>query len=121
VILEGAISNATEMKDVVKSNAPWYVRWFVKLDADSSVLTIDNIQQVQHLTKPLLIVVGENDKITPPEMGQRVCNADASSDKRFEIISKGEHNDLYFTNDGRRDSYIKVVSRFLNGIFEAKK
>jgi hypothetical protein len=121
VILEGAISNAIEMKEVVKSNAPWYVRWFVKLDADSSVLTIDNIQQVQHLTKPLLIVVGENDNITPPEMGQKVCNAAASSNKRFEIISKGEHNDLYFTNDGRRDSYIKVVSTFLNGIFEAKQ
>jgi pimeloyl-ACP methyl ester carboxylesterase len=120
VILEGAISNAIEMKDAVKSNSPWYVRWFVKLDADSSVLTIDNIQQVQHLTKPLLVVVGENDHLTPPEMGQKVYNAAASTNKQFEIIPKGEHSDLYFTDYVRRDIYIKVVSIFLNGIFVAK-
>jgi dipeptidyl aminopeptidase/acylaminoacyl peptidase len=120
VILEGAISNAIEMKDAVKSNTPWYVRWFVNLSADSSVLTIDNIQQVQHLTKPLLVIVGENDNLTPPEMGQKVCDAAASSNKRCEIIPKGEHSDLYFTDDGRRDIYIKVVSRFLNSIFAVK-
>jgi dipeptidyl aminopeptidase/acylaminoacyl peptidase len=120
VILEGVLSNALDMKDAVQSKLPWYLRWFLRLDADSSVLAIDNIQQVQHLAKPLLIVVGENDDLTPPGMGQKVYNAAASSQKRIEVIPKGEHSDLYFTDDGRREMYLKVVSKFLNDILPVK-
>jgi uncharacterized protein len=123
IILEGAISNAVEMKDLIlKLSVPWYMRWLVNLNVDSTVLlSIDNIKQVQHLEKPLLVVVGGNDIITPPEMGRRVYTAAASSNKRFEIIPMGDHDDLYFSNDGRRDLYIKVVSSFIDTIFEAKK
>jgi fermentation-respiration switch protein FrsA (DUF1100 family) len=122
IILEGAISNSIEMKDILlKLSAPWYMRWLVNLNTDSTVSTIDNIKQVQHLEKPLLIVVGENDIITPPEMGKEVYTAAASTNKWFEIIPKGDHDDLYFSNDGRRDSYKKVVSKFIDGICDKKK
>ena len=118
VVLEGAISNTKEMSDVaLKERAPWYLRWLVKISADSVVLSMDNIKQVSSMTKPLLVITGEKDNVAPPEMGRKVYEAASSSNKHFEIIPKGEHKDLYFSNvDGRRDYYIKVLSKYLDDV-----
>jgi fermentation-respiration switch protein FrsA (DUF1100 family) len=118
VVLEGAISNTKEMSDVaLKERAPWYLRWLVKISADSVVLSMDNIKQMSSITKPLLVVTGEKDNVAPPEMGRKVYEAASSPIKHFEIIPHGEHKDLYFTNvDGRRDYYIKVLSTYLDDI-----
>jgi fermentation-respiration switch protein FrsA (DUF1100 family) len=118
VVLEGVISNTKEMRDVaLKYNAPWYLRWLVTIDADSVVMSLDNIKQVNNLNCPLLVVTGEKDNIAPPEMGKKVFEAAYSSIKRFEIIPNGEHKDLYFSNKGgRRDFYIKVLSKYLDDI-----
>lgn len=123
VILEGAISNSSEMKDAaLKNAAPWYLRWLVKVSADSIVLSLDNVSQAKHLKQPLLVVTGEKNNIVPPEMGLKIINAANSSMKIFEIIPNGEHNDLYFSNeDGRRNSYIKTLSKFLNEILTTDK
>jgi hypothetical protein len=119
VILEGGISNTSEMKDIyLKLNAPWYLRWIFNVEADSIVLSIDNLAQVRHLSKPLLIVTGANDQVAPPEMGKELYDSSASILKWFEIIKNGEHNDLYITNDGRRENYIAVVSKFLNEVIK---
>jgi uncharacterized protein len=117
-VLEGVISNTSEMRDVaLKNNAPWYLRWLVNIDADSAVMSLDNIKQVNHLNCPLLVVTGEKDNIAPPEMGKKVFEAAHSSNKRLEIIPNGEHKDLYFSNeDGRRDFYIKALSKYLNDV-----
>jgi fermentation-respiration switch protein FrsA (DUF1100 family) len=82
-------------------------------------MSLDNIKQVNHLNKPLLVVTGEKDNIAPPEMGKKVFEAASSSIKRFEIIPHGEHKDLYFSNgDGRRDFYIKVLSKYLDDVLD---
>lgn len=122
IILEGAISNTQDMTDVVlEQNAPWYLRWLVSIDADSSVKKLGNLEQLKKLSCPLLIVVGEKDNITPPEMGKKVYEYAASSIKEFKIIPNGEHKDLYFTkDDGRRDTYKNRVAKFLNKILDEK-
>jgi uncharacterized protein len=118
VVLEGAISNTKEMSDVaLKERAPWYLRWLVKISADSIVLGLDNTKQVSSIMKPLLVITGEKDNLAPPEMGRKVYEAAGSPIKYFEIIPNGEHKDLYFTNvDGRRNYYIKVLSKYLDDV-----
>jgi fermentation-respiration switch protein FrsA (DUF1100 family) len=122
VILEGSISNAVDMKDaLLRLGAPWYLRWLVKADADSAVYTLDNLKAVHHLTQPLLIVTGENDQLAPPGMGKKIYDSSASTLKRFEIIPNGEHDDLYFTPDVRKEKYVTVVSKFLDDVLNHKK
>ena len=118
VVLEGAISNTKEMSDVaLKERAPSYLRWLVTINADSVVLSMDNIKQMSSVTKPLLVVTGEKDNVAPPDMGRKVYEAASSSNKYFEIIPNGEHKDLYFSNvDGRREYYIKVLSKYLDNV-----
>lgn len=118
VVLEGAISNTKEMSDVaLKERAPWYLRWLVNISADSVVLGLDNIREVSLMSKPLLVLTGEKDHLAPPEMGRKVYEAAHCPIKYFEIIPNGEHKDLYFTNhDGRRDYYIKVISKYLDDV-----
>ncbi|MBI2418463.1 MAG: alpha/beta hydrolase [Ignavibacteriales bacterium] len=123
VVLEGAISNTSEMRDIaLKNNAPWYLRWLVTINADSAVLSLDNIGQVKYLKCPVLVVTGENDNITPPEMGKRIYTAAPGLKKFLEIIPKGEHKDLYFNNiDGRRVAYLKILSKYINSVLGEQK
>ncbi len=122
VILEAGISNTSEMKDVaLEQNAPWYLRWLVSIDADSTVINLNNLKQVKMLNSPILLVTGEKDNISPPEMGKKIWEVASSSNKRFEIIKNGEHKNLYFNNKGgRRDNYIKVVSEFIDDVLGAQ-
>ncbi|MGE5431391.1 MAG: alpha/beta hydrolase [Syntrophomonadaceae bacterium] len=119
VILEGGISNSLDMRDaVLKASAPWYLRWLVRLDADSTILGLDNVKQARNLKKPLLVITGEKDNIAPSEFGRKIYDSAASSLKRFEIVPNGEHPDLYFTKtDGRRDYYLKALSKYLDEVF----
>lgn len=118
VILEGGISNSLDMRDAaLKASAPWYLRWLVRLDADSTILGLDNIKQARNLKKPLLAITGEKDNIAPPEFGRKICDSTVSTYKRFEIVPDGEHPDLYFTKtDRRRDYYIKALSKYLDEV-----
>ncbi|MGE5682119.1 MAG: alpha/beta hydrolase [Bacillota bacterium] len=119
IILEGGISNSLDMRDaVLKASAPWYLRWLVKLDVDSTILGLDNVNEARSLKKPLLVITGEKDNIALPEMGRKIYDSAGSSFKRFEIVPNGEHPDLYFTKtDGRRDYYLKTLSRYLDEVF----
>jgi uncharacterized protein len=122
VVLEGAISNTSDMKDIyLKTNAPWYVRWLVNVDADSVVLSLNNLTQIHHLSMPVLVITGSNDQIAPPEMGKKVYDSASSTVKQFEIIPNGQHNDLYLTADGRREKYLAVVSKFLDEVLKHRQ
>jgi hypothetical protein len=122
VVLEGVISNTTEMRDVaLKHNAPWYLRWLVAIDADSVVMNLDNLKEMKYIKQPLLVVTGERDNISPPAMAEEIYAESVSSIKRIEIIPNGEHKDLYFSNgDGRRDYYSEVLKNYLNAVFEVQ-
>jgi fermentation-respiration switch protein FrsA (DUF1100 family) len=118
VILEGAISNAPDMRDAaLQKNAPWYIRWLVNIDADSAVMRLDNTKQVKDMNCPLLVITGEKDDVAPPWQGKKIFETAPGPVKKFEIIPKGEHKDLYISNnDGRRDYYIRVLSKYLDDI-----
>lgn len=120
VILEAPISNAEEMRDaVIDYYAPWYLRWFVNVSADSSVMALNNLKLIGNIKQPILIIAGSNDKLAPPAMAKEVYEASRSKYKKLEIIPYGEHKNIYFTNDGgRRDYFNKIVSEYLNNIFK---
>jgi fermentation-respiration switch protein FrsA (DUF1100 family) len=123
IVLEGAISNAPDMRDAaLENNAPWYIRWLVNIDADSAVLSLDNINEVNRMNCPMLILTGEKDNIAPPAMGKKIFETASSPVKSFIVIPDGEHKNLYFTNEGgRRDNYIKALSKFLDNVFSTQK
>ena len=118
LVLEGAISNATEMKDAaLQAKAPWYIRWLVTVDADSSVLALNNLEQVKEIKIPLLVITGEKDDLAPPVMGEEIVINAKSKNKKFVIIKNGEHKNLYFSNyDGRRSKYHDVLLKFLDSV-----
>ncbi len=122
IILEAPISNASEMSDAVLNHyAPWYIRWLVNISADSTVLNLDNIKQIQKIKQPLLVITGSEDNLAPPKMGKKVYNAAHSSIKRFKIIPNGQHKNLYFNNKGgRREFFINAVSEYLNDVLNTK-
>lgn len=117
VILQSPMTNAPEMKDaLVRANVPWYARWLVRGDLDPNVLKLDNLEFISQSTVPLLILTGENDILTPVEMGRKLYEAGTSKQKRFEVVPRADHDDLFFTNDQRKQYYVKTVTEFLDSV-----
>lgn len=117
LVLEGAISNATEMKDAaLQAIAPWYIRWLVTIDADSSVLALNNLEQVKEIKIPLLVITGEKDDLAPPAMGREIMINAKSKNKKFVIIPNWGHKSLWLSKDGSRSKFNDVLSKFLDSV-----
>ena len=117
LVLEGAISNATEMKDAaLQAKAPWYIRWLVTIDADSSVLALNNLEQVKEIEIPLLIITGEKADLAPPTMGEEIMINAKSENKEFVIIPNWGHKNLCLSKDGSRSKFNDVLSKFLDSV-----
>src|SRR6266567_1570713 len=53
----------------------------------------DSLGQIGHLTCPVLIVAGDQDRIVPPDQSRRLYAA-AQEPKRFVLIRDADHNDF---------------------------
>ena len=90
-ILESPI---TEVDGWTKKLVPWLLRPFVSFDIAEPVKTQNNIERVQRIDKPLLVIGGDQDEITPFQMAEELHEKSSSREKSLVKIESGNHNDL---------------------------
>lgn len=92
VVLENP---ATNVDDWTSHLFPWYVRLFLGVDVERALRKDDNLERVQTLNAPLLVIGGSEDPITDPAMARRL-HVEAGSDvRRLVVVDGGDHNGLY--------------------------
>ena len=98
----------TDMKDWTETAIPWLLRSFLNFEVDSTLQENSNLKQITRVEGPLFIVAGRDDKITPPELAQKLYDAaENTSTKELMIVDKGGHNNL-----PEITSYNKALGKF---------
>jgi len=92
VVLENP---ATDVEGWIDGLAPWFVRLFVSFEVDPQLKGESNVAMVQTLDVPLLIIGGEKDNVTRPDMARTLHEEAVSTDKQLVIVPGGGHNELY--------------------------
>lgn len=90
-ILESPI---TDVDSWTRGLLPWILRPFVQFDIDYSIKNQSNSERVATIDKPLLIMGGSDDEITPFNMAEELDLLSISSQKRLVKINGGTHNNL---------------------------
>ncbi len=102
----------TDAKDWTGMLMPWFLKPLVKFDIETVLLENSNLERITKIEKPVLILAGESDPITPPGMAEKLYKAAKSSDKTLSIINGGGHNDLPL-----REMYKNSLNEFYRKIF----
>jgi len=92
VVLENP---ATNVEDWIDGLAPWFVRLFVNFDVAESLQGESNVEAVRALDLPLLILAGEQDQVTRPEMARELFDASSAASKNLVVVDSMGHNHLY--------------------------
>jgi hypothetical protein len=92
VVLENP---ATNVKGWIDGLAPWFVRLFVDFEVDPSLRGESNVEPLRTIEAPVLIVGGENDNVTRPDMARTLYEKALSPDKQLVVVEGGGHNRLY--------------------------
>lgn len=85
LVLEASTTNVDEW---ARTLVPWYAKPFVTVNVSEALRVVDNLAVVQQHKAPLLIVVGEQDKLTPVPLSERLYEHSQSSVKAL-FIAKG--------------------------------
>lgn len=104
VILESPITDA---RDWTGRLVPALLKPFIRFDIDPALAQNSNIERLSAMNIPLLLVVGDNDQVTPASMAKKLYKAAASEDKKLVVIENGGHNDL-----PQRKEYKDALRRF---------
>ena len=92
VVLENP---ATDVDGWVESVVPWYIRLFVNVEVDATLRGESNVERLQEIAAPLLLVGGSEDNVTTPDMA-RTLHAEATAPhNELVIVDGGGHNELY--------------------------
>src|SRR6266851_1895190 len=70
----------------------------------------DSLGQIEHLTCPVLIIAGDQDRIVPQSQSRRLYDA-AREPKRFVLIRGADHNDFELLAGGQ---LVGEVTRFID-------
>lgn len=90
-ILESPI---TDVDSWTRGLLPWILRPFIHFDIDYSLRNQNNVERVSNITKPLLIMGGSADEVTPFNMAEELELQSVSPQKRLVKINGGTHNNL---------------------------
>jgi len=104
-ILESPI---TDVDSWTKRLVPRLLRPFVRFDIEESIKAQNNIDPVQRIEEPLLIIGGKQDEITPFKMAEELHEKSSSREKYLVKIENGNHNDL-----PTFDTYKRALTEFL--------
>jgi uncharacterized protein len=104
-------SPVTDVDDWTRTLVPWLVRRFVRFDIDPAVRSESNINRVQNIELPLLVMGGNSDEITPFEMAEKLYRKSVSENKTIVEMNGGTHNDLPTFPE-----YVTSINEFLNSL-----
>ncbi|MFS1701399.1 alpha/beta hydrolase [Alteromonas sp. AMM-1] len=91
LVLEGAVVNLTQL---IYDNSPGWSAWLTRYKLSDSLKAVDNAYQVGTYTGPLLVIVGEKDKKTPPKYSQILYQVSPSENKNLVVVEGAEHNNV---------------------------
>jgi pimeloyl-ACP methyl ester carboxylesterase len=112
-------STATSPMDWAKANIPWYARPFVTINVTPQLAAVDNVAAVSAFRGPGLVLVGENDRITPAALGKRVYDVMPGSQKEMVIARGAGHNDVLASQATRQD-YCAFIDKIANTVVPAQ-
>ena len=91
LVLEGAETNVQQTLDVW---TPWYAKPFIRFNVDPVLAAADNLAALKEYKGSLLIISGQQDKIAPPILSERLYIASSSSHKSW-VNVQAKHNDIF--------------------------
>lgn len=103
-------STATNPEDWADANIPWYVAPFMKIQISPSLGEIDNSVAVSKFSGASLVMVGAQDKITPPRLGQKVFDSIPSASKQMLTIDGVGHNGV-LEHPASKPAYCKFIKQ----------
>jgi pimeloyl-ACP methyl ester carboxylesterase len=84
-------STANNVQDWANANLPWYAKPFLSLEINPALSELDNTQTSSKVTGASLVMVGDQDKVTPPELGKKVFDSIPSPSKKMLVIAGAGH------------------------------
>ncbi|WP_229256831.1 alpha/beta hydrolase [Duganella lactea] len=106
LILESTTTNARDWSNAM---LPWYVWPFVRLRTSPELQGIDNVAAASAYAGPALVLVGENDGVTPPRLASKVYAALQSPARRLVLVPGAGHNDV-LSNPVARPAYCQFIA-----------
>ena len=109
VVLE---SSATTTEDWVAANHRGVARALVRVEIDETLRGRGNLANMPAIDEPLLILVGRNDRTTPPALSQALHAASPLPEgrKTLAVIDGAGHNDVLFRPAATR-AYAAFLAR----------
>jgi alpha-beta hydrolase superfamily lysophospholipase len=108
LILEGS---ATNTDDWIDASMPWYVKMVTNVSIEGQLKTAGNSKVVQQYSGPIFIIIGEDDKVTPANLSEKLYQQSISTDKHILIVKGRRHGDVL------RDDGAKAALRgFIEGL-----
>jgi hypothetical protein len=104
LIMESPIS---DVNYYTKRMLPNFLKPFIHFKIDSTLLVESNIKRLSGTNLPLLLIVGKEDPVTPPEMAEKLFKTAPNRNKTLKILDKGGHNDL-----PERKDYQSIIDEF---------
>ena len=106
VVLE---SSATTTQAFADRQIPWYGRPFVRVNVAPELREQGNLRLMERIDEPLLILVGQKDRDTPPSFSRQLYEASLPQNRRrLIIIPDAGHSDLF-----SRPATIEAYREFL--------
>lgn len=88
LVLDGAINSVPAVVDEL---IPTWTRWLTRIKMDPEMAEIDNGVTLENYHGPLLLIVGEKDRVTPVEYSQQLYRLAASENKAVFVVPGAEH------------------------------
>ena len=103
-------STATNAQDWANANIPWYAKPFITIEMSAALREIDTTKAMSKFTNAGLVMVGEQDKITPPNLGKRVFDSIPATNKKMLTIARVGHNGV-LTHPDTATAYCDFLSK----------
>ncbi len=107
-ILESPITEAQSWSRML---VPWLLRPFIRFRFDEAIAAQNNLERVRSTEKPLLILAGDEDQITPKKMAKELYEHASSPLKTLAVLEGGDHNNL-----PEKPAYHDALQAFLEAI-----
>lgn len=112
LILDSAVSSIPELVDNL---VPSWSKLFSTVTVSPELIKVDNSQLIEKYSKPLLVLVGKNDSITPVKFSQKLYDSSGSPMKTMSVILNAKHGKPMKT-----DQAIKAYQLFINELLCCK-
>lgn len=108
LILEGSATNTDDWLD---ASLPWYMKVFASVSIEGKLKTAGNSQVVQQYSGPIFIIIGADDKVTPPNLSEKLYQQSISTDKHILVVKGRRHGDVL-----RDGGAITALKGFIEGL-----